>query len=605
MGLPVTLRNAQDAYVNSDHPSKNYNSAARMFLQNGAFGFMFWGQPFPAGATIISAHMQTYNGDAWGGTVNYRAALIAGKWTASRVNWNNKPGVQGAFTTVSKTGAAAGTLWDHDLTAQMQQISDGGYDWYGIRVDIDGATRHWIHSTQSRKTAMRPVLVIEWSEGPDTPSDLVPDDDQVVSTLQPTFRFDYNDVFGDTEMGGYQLQISDTNNFAAPDFDSGDYNSVIPELDLTDASVNPGNFSLTANADFYWRVKVRDETNVWSEWSHVAQATHGAYETLTLNSPSIANPKVEEPTPPLLWTQTGTQTKYRLVIIDPDTMDRLFDSGQITSADQELTLPSGILTVPGKVYRWVQQAWDDKNRASTPGFPPYVEETLDFTFSPSAVPAKVLTLTLDQTTDHPGALLTFTCAAAPDSFTVLRDGKVYMDNIDPADVFVAGTTYEILDTKTKNRTEHTWEVARVVNHQMSTGNPTVTARFAIIGPWLMEPDGSNAIMLLEADVDPGLSESSQVVYPQNGRPFVVIQSLFGYVGTATGLLTDENLNGVTASELYDRFTNLRNQKGQELVFMWADESISCVIYNTTVKKVPVPNGGVDYQIGFGFVRTDY
>jgi hypothetical protein len=599
MSDPVTLKNAQDAYVNSAHPSTNYNNAAKMYLQDGAFGFMFFGQPFPEGATIINSYLETYNGDDWGGTVNYKVALVDGKWTASKVKWNNKPGVTGPNTVVSKTGADAGTLWHHDLTAQMQIIADGGADWYGLRLDIDGATRHWIHSTQSRKVAMRPVLVIQWSEGPETPSDLISDDWQVVSTLKPTFRFDFNDVFGDTDMGGYQLQISNTESFADIAFDSGDQDSVIPECDLNDFA-----FALTANADFYWRVRVRDETNVWSEYSHVASGTHSAYEVLTLNGPSTDTPIIEESTPPFLWSQTGTQTKYRFQIVDPETMDILFDTGEVTSADEELTPPSGVFTVPGKVYRWNMSTWDDKTRASTPGFPPFVTQSLDFTFTPSATPAKVLTLAIDKTADYPGAVLTFTCTTPPDSFTVIRDGKVYQDNIDPVDVFVAGTTYEFIDTKVKNRTEHTWEVARVVNHQMSTDNPTVTERFAIVGPWLMEPDGSNAIMLLEADVDPGLSEASQVVYPQGGKPFVVIQSLWSYVGTATGTLTDDNLVGVTAEELYNRFMTLRAKRGQELVFVWADESISCVIYSTTVKKVPVPNAGVDYQIGFSFVRTD-
>jgi hypothetical protein len=587
VGAPVTLRNAKDAYVNSAHPKKSYGTSARMYLQNGDFGFVFFSRPFPFGSSILSSKTRFHNGDDWNGTVNFHLRLVAGRWSDNKLNWDNRPGVVGPTVTVTKTNADAGTLWEFDTQALMQFIADGTYDWYGFRIDIDGGTRHWVHSTQSSRIGKRPNMVIAWAESPEAPSELWPDHDTVIDLAQPDFRFDFHDVFGDTNMGGYQLRFGYDPTMATWAQDTGDFDSSSWTIDL--------------NTPFYWKVRVKDETDIWSPWSHIASGERISKDTLTWDSPSVASPFVQETTPPFIWTFGGTQTAYRMQIIDPETLDLVFDTGRVTSTDNSVTPPEGIFVEIGKAWTVNLHVWDDHDRANIPNDPPYIEATLDFTFEPTPDTDAVDTISVVPAPDGPWADLLVTCTTAPDHFAVIRDGKVVQGNVDPADVVTSPGHYTIPDRKIPPRSTHTWSVARVVNHQMSDANPTDLATIRAVGPWLFEPDGSHPIMLLNAEWDPGYSESSEVVYPKKGKPFVVIQSLWGPVGTMSGLLTDENIPGVTAKQLRDRWDILRKMAGATLHLTWADQSEAVVIYNTKIIEHTVPNGSTDYEVSFGYV----
>jgi hypothetical protein len=609
MAAPVILRNVQDSYVDQTKPNKNYNSLGRMYLQDGAFGYLFFANPIPPGAQVISAKLRVWNGDAITGTNTMSLYRVAAKWSASKITWNNRPGVTGAVKTIVRSGSAAGALWEFDVTDMMQTVSSGAA-WYGFRIDLNGAARKWIHSSASSTTGKRPQLEIEWSDAPSAPSDLSPDDLGVVSVAKPTLKFDFTDVSGDKTMSAYRIQIDPAANWAAPAYDTGTVLSDSSIANLATQTVTyPG---LSAGATTYWRVQVRDAAGLWSDWSGTASFRRVNKGTFTVTNPSAGTPIVEDATPPIIWTLTGvTQASYLVKIIDPETAEELWSSGPVTSSVNTVTIPEGVIKTLGKTYQLQVRVTDTEDRVATvddPNF--YTIEPRDFTYAASAGVAAVSSVSVSATTTGgPGFNVTAVTASAPDSFTLIRDGEVVRSDIRPADVLVGGTTdtYRIPDLKVPGRQEHTWEVRRVVNSKESSVNPSVTATLKNVLPWLTERDGSNAVALLNPVVDPGLSEESDVLYPMGAPPVLITQSQWGFVGSASGVFSDSYAPaaGVTARDQLTRFKRMRRKVGQTFYFSWDDHAIECYIYECRYRTLSNPDGSNDYEVSFSFVQVDY
>lgn len=607
----TTITNIQDAQVRSNRPAQNFNRAGRMYLGSGAHAFIYFGLPFPRGAQVVSATVKMYSGTAVTDT-NLRIACrrALAKWRVGQINWNNQPSVSGLeATSPTITNPPAGHEWSVDITDILQGVSNGDA-WFGIRLDLNTSQPAWVHSEQSPYVARRPVIEIEWLDDPEAPTELNPEDGQIISVSHPITSFDFTDPDGGT-MQAYRVQTAaseagwdPTTGLASPAFDHTELTS-IPQVRFGDI----GYAGLAVDASVYWAVATQDTAGRWSDFSNPSLMTRKSKFTVTLDNPAAgASPEVNEPTPPFAWTVTGgTQTAYRLRLVDLTTNATVYDTGRVTSTATSHTPPSGKITVPGRTYRVDLFVWDNLNRAATPGDPPYVLVQRDFTFNRSNTVTTVTSVTASKgAVDAPWWQLEWVDPTMPDSYAIARDGVIIADDIDPQEVFVSGTTYRFNDMLVSGRQSHTWEILRNVNGKVSDANPVDTKSVYNTAPWLMEADGSNAIMLLNPVVEANLSEDSSVIVSQSGRMSLVTSHLGGYTGSASGLLTDENIPGLTAQQLKDRFFAIRQKRGpQEMIFLWQDEAVRCYVHSFEFEQQGNADGSTDYFVKFSFLQSDW
>jgi hypothetical protein len=105
-------------------------------------------------------------------TLTFQAASAS--WQASKVTWNNQPGVTGSTATTVLGALADGAEFTADITALVQAIANGTVTHYGWRVitsvsppaqkfaQFDTGTDAW-------------TLTVQFSEDPEPPSALAPD----------------------------------------------------------------------------------------------------------------------------------------------------------------------------------------------------------------------------------------------------------------------------------------------------------------------------------------------------------------------------------------------------------------------------------------------
>jgi hypothetical protein len=103
---------------------------------------------------------------------------------------------------------------------------------------------------------------------------------------------------------------------------------------------------LADGSTVFWRIRFQDAAGLWSPWSASTSFRRDDKGTLTVTNPPVGTPKVEDTTPPIIWTFTGeTQAAYQiqirhtvngLIVVD-------WDSGKVTSAVTSVTVPTGTI----------------------------------------------------------------------------------------------------------------------------------------------------------------------------------------------------------------------------------------------------------------------
>jgi hypothetical protein len=611
MGDPIPLRNASDTYVSEKYPSRNYGTAQRLYLADGSsantrFGYIYFGVPSGMSkTTILNARLVVYSGAGFAGAVTLSLQRLSSKFSVNRVNWNNKPGVTGATKTVAKTSAAAGTAWEFNVTDVMQQVADGA-PWYGFRISATGAAAKWLYSAQG-PSQYRPMLEITWSDAPDTPEVLIPDNGLAVSIAKPTLRWDFVDPAGDQTMQSANLRLFSTEALAdanTPDLLDANVPATIPQWDLDDTAYG----GLAADAVLWWRVQNVDGAGIPSGWSDPASFTRTSKGTLTITNPAAdPNDFVTEPTPPFSWTFTGrTQLKYQVLIATPETPEKyIWNSGEITSTETSVTPPPGKLTEVGKVYRLIVRIWDTIDRVSVPDDPTYVEAFRDFTFELSNTVATVTGFTGTTHTYQSRMTLEWDDATAPDSYVILRNGKA-VDEVFPVDVLESGTHYVYHDDEARPRRNHTWSVARKVNGVVSSGNPTVAGLVKPITTTLSETDNDRLIYLFNPNVAAERTEESAIHYLLGDAPPVLVtQNHRGYEGEVSGVLLNDTVPGVSADQQLTDLEWFKDHPGMVLKLVWVDKVMRVVILDVTDTPLAYADGTVEYLVSFRFFQVDF
>jgi len=619
MGAPVTLKNASDSYVSEKYKSKNFSSVSKIYLADGSsantrYGFLYFGVPSGmAGTTIISAKLRLYSGAGFSGSVTLSVQRLAAKFSVNRVNWNNKPGVTGGTVSVTKTSAPDGTMWEFDVSSIMQSVANGA-PWYGWRISATGSGSKYIYSAQAAGR-YRPQLEITWSDAPDAPERLIPDNGRAVSVDKPVLQWDFTDPSGDQTMQAFNLRLFTDATRAAnntPVSGSGDFDvyitSDVPEVDLDDVTGYPG---LAGGGTLWWRVRVQDGAGLWSKFSDVATFVRLSKGTLTIDNPAPAvapDPAfVTDPTPPFSWTFANrTQRTFEVFLTTPETPAVfIWRSGVINSAENSITPPPGKITEVGKTYRVVVRVYDDVDRVTVPDDPTYVQAYRDFVYKYSSGVAPVTNFSATPDPIRPKMVLKWQRSTAPDSFIILRNGRV-IDDIEPVELLVSGTTYTYTDDEAAPRSQNTWSVAAKVNGVTSSGNPSATDYVKSVAPVLSQRGGGRPVYLFNPGVDAERAESSEIHYILGDAPPVLItQSIRGYEGTVSGVLANDVIPGLSAAEQLANLEYFKDNPGLVLKFIWVDKVMKVVVRNVTNTPLPNPDGSTEYLASFEFFESDF
>jgi hypothetical protein len=611
---PVILTNATDTWVYQISPDKARGTADTKLYAGAVSGqvsqsLLYFGLPFPRGVTIISAKLRIVQDAAWSGTRNIRVSRIGSSWSATKTTYNNKPGTTGTIVSLSKSSPADLTIWEFDVTSILQTVSNGS-TWYGLKIEantVGQAAMRW-HSPQASRAGYRPVLEVSWKDNPLKPTVLHPSDGHYMSLDKPTVSCDFTDLSGDTQLAAINVRLFSTEANAiantSPEFDSGEVATSVPELDLSTTAYG----GVPADADRWWRVRVKDGAGLWSAWSDYEKFTRKTKGTLTLNNPAAPpNNFVAEATPPLDWSFAGrTQRAYQLAIADSTSANKwLWTSGKITSSATVATVPAGVLTNNGKSYIAILRVWDTWDRESLPGDTPYVEITRTFSYQYDATvnPATGLTGAVDP--KYPWLQLDWSRSTQPDEWNVYRDGDLIWSGV-AADLFVSGTSYRLMDRNPQPRKDSVWSVVAVVNGKGASGSPTVSKKVVPKTALLSSVDGSNPVLIWSYAHDMTLTEVSNVFTPLgNGAPVLLTQSEGGYQGHITGALANNPVDAaLSAGDWLARFNALKKNNGATLLLTLIDRSFRCFIQNANAKPL-IDGEGVLYQVDFDFYQTDW
>lgn len=619
-----TLTTAIDTWANQDAPGINHGTGRRLYLNGQAshkrYGYMFFGKPYPIGSLIVSAHLTLRLAAAWSGTNIITVSRITQPWKESKLTWTNAPAITATHAaTATVTGGAKNQVVTIDVTAMLQDVAAGGA-WYGFRVEINTTGNQYLWASDAPND-YGPQMDVTWTRLPDAVTDLHPADGGVVGTTTPTFTWTFRDIDGTSDQASSQVQVDDATDFATPVWDSG----MIANANWQQLC----GATLTDGSTYYWRVRVTDSNGNVSAWSDTMSLKVTSKGTLTLTSPGST---VEETTPPIAWTFTGrTQLAYRVILTDNLAIRTggrshiaviqptvVWDTGRVTSTDTSVHVPRGLIAATDAgAYTVEVRVWDTTaGRQSTPGVPNYQTVSKTFTFGPSGVPAKVLTLTAAG--DDPGVQLTWTRAAMPDYFAVKVDGDIpggvdangnTWDRLDPTDYFVSGTTYRLTWLNAEPNVAHTYEVVAVVNSAgvmtMSSANPTASYTTAPRGAWLVDMDTGDRvqIMMKNEPSDWGIGEEATIYYPLGRRdPVRIVTSIRGYEGSLDGRLLANSDGANTTADTWR--ARLEAMKGNAV----GGDAIRLIMagFNIPVGLAEVhiaPAADEGYIVSFAYAQT--
>ena len=603
----ASLRNVVDGFVREDHPNRNYSESRVLRVQGtSVYSFLYAPNPAPAGATILSATLRLYTHEVSGSTT-LSVVRFKGKYAASRVTFDTMPIVTGNYASVTQGPVPDQTVWEFDVTPHIQTVVDGT-DWHGWQLSTSSSSEVRLYSA-NYPGDVRPELVVEWSDAPDAPTEMSPAGGRAISQAAPVVRFDYTDVSGSTTLDAVQVQVDAAGSWVSPDWDSGEVTSPVPELDLGAA----GWSGLADGGSAWWRVRVRDAAGVWSDWSAGAQFSRATKGALTLTNPPDLDPDpsyVEDTTPPITWSYTGTQTAWMVIIFEDGQpwQHWLWTSGKVAGTETTVTPPPGVIKRTDRTY-WVKvMVWDDALREYTPGDPVYTPIYRAFTYDLTTGVSPASSLTVAPDADQLGAVLTFARGTQPDAWTIVRDGQVVAADLDPADLDSPDTlTWQWTDDTAHPRREHTWEARAVVNGQTSKGNPTAAATLEPVGIWLIDPNtGTRVVLAGEESGEWTMGEQSTRFEPLGAEhPILVTQGMRGYEGSISGLLIDwaapPSMVGRTAQGERDHLLELKGRAGSKYRLVINDQNIPVVVSNVSV--YPLPGQSMRFAAGFDFFQS--
>ena len=601
MSEQITVSTMVDVYASTTTPARFGGS--RLYINTNAQAYVFNGFPvMPPGSQIISAELRIFAGPevmALGSPPTLQAVRLTSAWDPATLSWTNKPTEGASIATVSAPSDVAQGLWKLNLTAAVQDAINGGA-WYGFTLKAAGADANYWWGSQSDKPMQ---LVVTYASAPSAPVSLWPNDATTpVKTNKPVLSW-VAPSLGGTNANLYRVmvQIDDNADFSSPQW-SNDILSQSNSLDLNAAGY-PG---MTSGTTYYWRVRLRNSDGILGPWSDAATFKYVAPGVLTITTAS----PMADPRPTIAWTFTGaTQQAYQVRIVDPGTLEIMYDSGILYGTTMTHQTVSGIWDYIGEKY-WVEvYVWDTNSRVAVPGQEAYTYAAKLVEYQPGSTTPPVEIIVEKPDPYWPKHIIRWRhTGTLPDYFAIRRNiggangTHTLVADITPSAAAAPeyGTNwYKCEDMHVPGRADVRWYALAVKSGQVSNWNTFADVRTrqetcTVVS--IYEP--TQRFALVNYDVDPGLSEVSDVAMTMNGSPVLMVQKLNGMMGRVVGRIA-HNIGGLS----YDQrraFEWIRKYN-RRVVLTWADQSQDCWLYNMEITSIPTANGYTDYEVGFDFI----
>lgn len=605
---PLYVRNAVDTWTDESRPTKVIKQASTFVTQTAGgsdrFGWLYFSIPFPRGAKIIDARLHLYNLTVMAGSHTITVRRASAKYSVNRITHANRPGVTGSTATLNRPSAPVGSLWDVDVTALMQEVSNGA-PWYGFRVsEGSSAVLRW-YATDAVTGPRRPALVITWSMAPDEPDLLTPSDGLAVDTDFPVLTYDFSDPTGEGDLAAQQVQTSATEAAllaGTPDWDSGEVATTLPQYDTSSGSF-PG---VDVDEVVWWRVRVKDASGDWSDWSDPVEFTRKDLGVAAITTTNITE---GSPTISMTYTGGGTPTAFRMMVSKGSEPDAIIHDSAMQDWDTNYNIPFGVVDDPDDSYVINVRIWDDIARVAIPGSPNYAEDsaTLSVLFDVGVAAPTSVSVASDPmlpighlTWDHIGTATEFQILRSTDAGVTWT----YIGEVDAIDAETGGSPgYEWDDTSPPAYQSVMWGVVAVIAGEQSS-IVTDTASIRRLAPFLFRAGGINPVCFLNASFSMGFTDVHGLHEPLAGSAVLVTQKLGKKAGRCSGRLVDEvPIDGLDSKVMIDNFLIMRQYVGEVLFLARGDETLRVNAYNFSYDIV-TDAGGVSYVASFDWIEVD-
>jgi hypothetical protein len=589
-----TVRSGFDGWVSSGYPNVSHPQEIGLKVRSGiAYAYLWLRSPVPRGATVVSATLTLRARGASSGSRTLSVRRATSSWKASRLNYNNRPGVGPSSATKVIGTVATQDRIEFDVTDFVQAWANG-LENYGWRIDTTASATHELYGFNS---AYAPTLSVTWADNPSEPTDLRPSE-AVTSKAKPHLTFTYNDVSGNTELAAVRVQINPTNSFSSPAFDSGEVATTASGLDLATTAYA----GLAEDASAYWRVRAKDGAGLWSTWSDPVQMTRKSKPTVTIEN--LGAGVAYDSSPPIIWSVSGgTQTRFRVIVSHVTDGRIVYDSKEHESAETSHTIPAGYL-FDDWTYRVRVRVWDGENREATPGDPTYAEAEANFHLDTDVDVGGVTGLAVAQVGLKPTVDLTWNRSTTPDRFVILRDGRQVAMK-DAEDLYEGGTSYRYRSYGSRPNWSHRWEVRAVVNGRTSPSSDGVFFTTRVEGLWILDSERDIDVTLYGDDEGTWKMEDDASVYTPVGSDQVVrvVSGLRGLEGSLSGALMAGF--GKTFRDMEADLYRIKERPYRPVRIVAGDMSFQALIGNITIAPSPKTRAGQIYKdVSFDFWQVE-
>lgn len=603
----VRIWNTGDTFVSNAEGKQNKNFANRrkLFVKENnpdkRWAYLYFGLPFPRNVKVISAKLVLVNGSAIeGATIS--AQRITEDWKKNKITWNNKPGVAGGIITCQKSGTQPpGTKWEFDITTMLQTVANGA-PWYGVRFTANDGKGEWFYGSEAPEANLRPRIVVEYEEKPDAPTNLSPAGGRSVATPLPLLTFDWDDEDGRGAVTAVFVQISSSSDFSTNLWESGWHSTLEPQLLLSETTYS----GLPNNSLRYWRVMVRTDSGSESEYSEPEGMKYRPMGVVTINNPSGVSPNaiVRDATPPFLWSFSGTQTAWQVVVYNPDRARKMiWDSGKISGTDTGWTPEMSERIVEDQEYTVEVYVWDDILRENNEDYPPYAVASKTFKVQFSNTVEPVSELSASRVAPYHWTKLQWYRGDAADEYEIYAN-KQLVEKVPADEIDLAGGYFEYVARLGPPRRDVIWKVVAVVNSVGSSNNPTVTTNYRANSAVLSEVDGSDPLMFLGYDKDEA-AVSQETIHDVLGDypPVLIRQGESKISGSFIGMLTGQAVNDLSVEEEYERWERLSTNPGRTLLLTIIDKSFKCFISEASDQSFADAEG-VFHEVSFDYYKVE-
>lgn len=612
MGQKITLQNSIDTWISPDR-DKGRVGDTRLYAHSTANSYHYFARPkLPTGSIIVSAKLRLFPDTTSGGsgTVDVSLHNTTSMIDSNILTWANQPGVSTLIQTLTRASwFSSGLPIEFDVTSRIQSIVNGATDWFGWRVSSTEVDPN--QSYGGMNSTAPPQLEIEYNVPPSPPTDLIPNTNAIVRDPKPTLYW--------TTPGGnvsqqlaIQIQVATNAAFTTGLWTSAEIPTGAYSFDLDFAPI-PLFTALTSGQTRWWRIRIKNETGQWSAYSTGAQFTYQTAQTLTITAPAAST---NDPTPTVAWTYGGTQIAWQMLVDVQEGAGSpnpywapMWDSGFQYTSVTSFELPVGIVVSDTKNYRVTLRVWDTGEQVSLAGAPVHSEATKIWNWDPTgAVPPVDIRLD-DVLVGRPGKYVRWRYTGPTASrflIWTVRNGKEDWWYVDAATAREGVTEWYNYPLFPVGRADVTYAVNVVRPDGVAAAwseCPSITKRVNHKMPWITSIyDWNRCFSLMNPEIDPGLSEVSDLVQPAGGAPHLVVWAYNKFNGTARGIISNEALPGIiTAQQMLEHFMWIRQQP--RVHFVWADQSIQALIYNTAFTPIPRGDGSTDYAVSFNFVQV--